>query len=366
MLDGKPIVEAAEDVALLAPSANNPRNSEGSFIELKDGTIMYAYSRYTGGDWDDHMPADIAAIYSKDGGKTWSEKPEILIKNKGRKGDNLMSVSLLRLKNGEIAMLYLEKSISADGPLYCLPYIQFSSDECKTWSKPVMCAQPQSKGYYVVNNDRLIQLKSGRLIAPAGFHKGVNRGITQKAILYVFYSDDNGRTWRESDWVLPREQKSRSGFQEPGVIELDDGRLMMWTRTDQGCQYKTFSTDGGATWTTAEPAPEFAGPNAPLSIRRNPADGSLFAVWSNTAPAWGFPKPTKNSWGRTPLVIAVSRDGGKTWQSRTVLESDHTRGFCYTAMHFTPDGSLLLAYCCGGKTLVPLQAVQIKKLKLCK
>ena len=32
----------------LPPGPGNPRNSEGDFIELKDGRVLYAYSRFNG------------------------------------------------------------------------------------------------------------------------------------------------------------------------------------------------------------------------------------------------------------------------------------------------------------------------------
>ena len=111
-------------------------------------------------------------------------------------------------------------------------------------------------------------------------------------------------------------------------------------------------------------ATEFPSPVAPLSIKRNPADNSLIAVWCGKQPEWNFPKPTKKTWDRTPLVMAVSYDDGNTWEKHTAIETDHTNGFCYTAIHFTDDNSMLLAYCCGGENLVPLQAVRIKKFKL--
>ncbi len=40
------------------------RNSEGSFVTLADGRIMYAYTRFRGGSWSDEGAADIAARYS--------------------------------------------------------------------------------------------------------------------------------------------------------------------------------------------------------------------------------------------------------------------------------------------------------------
>ena len=42
----------------LKPGPDNPRNSEGAFISLKDGRIMYIYSRYYGKSSSDHATAD--------------------------------------------------------------------------------------------------------------------------------------------------------------------------------------------------------------------------------------------------------------------------------------------------------------------
>src|SRR5664280_1043423 len=38
---------------------------------------------------------------------------------------------------------------------------------------------------------------------------------------------------------------------------------------------------------------------------------------------------------RTPLVAAISSDGGSTWPLRKVLEDDPNGRYCYTAIHFT-------------------------------
>ena len=86
----------------LPPGPDNPRNSEGSFLPLKDGRILFAYSRYYGNSKSDHATADIAARYSSDQGRTWTTNDTILVKNEG--GMNVMSAGLLRLQSGEIAL----------------------------------------------------------------------------------------------------------------------------------------------------------------------------------------------------------------------------------------------------------------------
>ena len=50
----------------LSPTEDNPRNSEGSFIDLKDGRLMFVYSRFVGETEDDYAFALIAKRYSLD------------------------------------------------------------------------------------------------------------------------------------------------------------------------------------------------------------------------------------------------------------------------------------------------------------
>ena len=342
-----------ETVLELLSGPGNPRNSEGAFVTLKDGRILYVYTRYNGTSWADHASADLASRVSRDGGRTWSDSDRIVVKNEGNA--NIMSVSLLRLQDGRIALLYLRKDTQPDGSVTCLPWLRFSVDEAETWSEPQKVVH--FPGYCVVNNDRLIQLSSGRLLIPIGFHRYASYRkeneivvtIDGRSIACFQYSDDSGATWQEAtQWIYPPSAQSRTGLQEPGVVELRDGRLLAWFRTDQGCQYKAFSSDQGMTWSAAAPAPEFLSPTAPLSMRRCPRDGRLLAVWCDHSPYWKFARDPKLSWGRTPLALAWSDDDGQTWRDHRLLETDPAAGFCYIAIHFTDD-AVLLAYCCGGE-----------------
>ena len=85
----------------------NPRNSEGAILTLNDGRIAFAYSRYRGESGDDHAYCEIALITSSDNGVTWSE-PRILAKPDFSKNeDNYMSVSLMRMANGDVGLFHL-------------------------------------------------------------------------------------------------------------------------------------------------------------------------------------------------------------------------------------------------------------------
>ncbi len=357
---------------------SNGRNSEGAFIKLNDGRILFIYTRYNTTNWGDGAKADLVSITSSDGGKTWSDW-KMVVKNEAQ---NVMSVSLLRLQDGRIAMAYLEKSfkdrqlkekLEGDpGVIDCRPFFCTSSDEGETWTKPVdVCKVPPM--FIVLNNDRLVQLKSGRLIIPVSIHHTITPErkngkwdfgrFFQRSETYFYLSDDNGENWREAQQCCYPPQWLSSGLREPGVIELNDNRVMAWFRTNNVSQYKAFSNDGGETWSAAEPAREFPSVESPLSMKRDPKSGELVAVWCDRDPRWGI-NPTGESWGRTPLVIARSKNNGASWYGHRIIEDAPDHGFCYIAMLFDDD-ALLLAYCCGGgKDGIVLQDTRIRRIQL--
>ena len=316
---------------LLPPEANNPRNSEGDFMALNSGILMFVYSRFTGGSGDDAR-ANLAAIYSGDGGKTWSLRWEPILEHEGKQ--NVMSVSLLRLGESEIALFYLRKNSDAD----CVPMMRLSTDEGRTWNEAVPCVV--GEGYYVLNNNRARRLKSGRLVLPLARHSRDGQKRAIRATSFCVYSDNGGRTWRQSATELEAPPTSRTGLQEPGLIELKDGRLMMYMRTDLGCQYRSFSKDGGETWSPAEPS-NIVSPLSPASIARIPSTGDLLLVWNDHE---GVDEAHKGK--RTPFRVAISKDDGATWTNKKTLDDDPEGWYCYTAIEFVK-GRVLLGHCAG-------------------
>ena len=158
-------LEKPKAVLELPPGPDNPRNSEGDLIRLKDGRVMLVFSRYTKGTGDDHDPAFLAARFSGDGGLTWTQKDEVVVANEG--GMNVMSVSLLRMRDGALGLFYLVKNSEAD----CRPVLRRSTDEGKSWSEPVKCIPDSEKSYYVLNNSRVVRLTGGRLVLPMCVHE---------------------------------------------------------------------------------------------------------------------------------------------------------------------------------------------------
>lgn len=346
-----PVLAQDADVVknpLLPPTPNNPRNSEGDFLPLKNGILMFVYSRFTGGVTDDSR-AGLAAIYSGDGGRTWSLRHEPVLENEGKK--NVMSVSLLRLGDDAIALFYLRKNSAED----CLPMMRISTDEGRTWNDAIPCvAEP---GYYVMNNDRAVLLKSGRIVLPLARHAKGGEGRSLRSSALCALSDNGGRSWRLSATELEGPRNSRSGLQEPAVIELKDGRLMMLARTDLGCQYQSFSKDAGESWSAAEVS-NIISPLSPASIARIPTTGDLLLVWNDHE---GVDDAHKGK--RTPFRVAISRDEGKTWEKKKTLDDDPDGWYCYTAIEFVRD-RVLLAHCAGDSKIGRLSRTRITSFEI--
>ena len=322
-----------ELVLKLQPGDNNPRNSEGDFITLKDGRILFIYSRYTGTSSSDHGSAYLAGRYSSDKGKTWTTDDRMIVQQEGTM--NVMSVSLLRLQNGDIALFYLKKNSTTD----CIPLVRISKDEANTWTEPVPCITDR-KGYFVLNNDRVIQLKSGRIIMAVALHSTPEEGKWHNnGRLFSYYSDDNGQTWKASAEVA---NPNNVTLQEPGLIELKNGEIMMIIRSSGGVQHKSYSNDAGQSWSTVEPT-EIKSPISPATIERIPSTGDLLMVWNNND---GENPAIKGK--RTPLTVAVSKDDGKSWQHIKNLEDNPDGWYCYIAMDFVGD-NVLLSYCAGSQ-----------------
>jgi len=226
----------------LEPSPGNPRNSEGDFMQLKDGRILFVYTHFTSGSGD-HAGAYLAGRFSDDEGRTWTSEDITVLPNEGDM--NIMSVSLLRFTNGDIALFYLRKNSESD----CIPFMRISTDEALTFSEAKRCID--SVGYYVLNNDRVVQLQNGRIILPVALHKTPETEWSSNAQIMCYYSDDEGKTWYRSQ---PVPNPDKVMLQEPGIVELKNGDVMMFCRTNTGVQYISFSENNGEHWSSVEPS----------------------------------------------------------------------------------------------------------------
>lgn len=344
-----------KEVCFLKYNENISRNGEGAFIRLDDGKIMYAYTEYGNADHDNDE-ARICAIFSSDEGETWGEK-RILIE-KENDDVNIMSVSLLRMANGDVGLFFLRKRSTS-----CLLNLVRSSDECETFSSAIVCTDDaDEENYYVVNNDRIIMLKSGRILYPANLHPYVTKkdisDISPKGIQLFYGSDDDGKTWKRlSDEIRHPFPNISSGLREGGVFEHENGEIFGWSRTRAGSQFTMYSSDGGETWTSPCASEVFTSPDSPMQVKNV---GKYTVAIFNPIPMYTSRDPA-GTWGRTPFICAVSTDNGRTFDKFYSIEDDLTNGYCYPAI-FEGEDYFLVAYYHSDNTGFCLKSAKITKI----
>jgi len=303
-------------------SGAHPRQSEGDVEVLRDGRLLGVYTDFYGGT-EDEAPACVAGRLSADAGLTWSE-PFTVVENTA--GNNVMSASLLRLADGRLMLGYLRK----DGPTDCQPCVRIADSDDVSFGPEIRVTDEPA--YYVMNNDRLVQLTSGRIVAPLSFSTDLLGDGHFRIVCY--YSDDGGATWQRGKGIVDEPMR---GAMEPGIVALLDGGALMIIRTQLGRIDKAISTDGCDTWGPVEPL-GVAAPEAPATIARMPS-GALLLVYNPNVKLG-----SDHSGPRTPLRCSVSTDEGGTWSAGKDMESDAGSGFAYTSVTFMGDTAILTYY----------------------
>jgi sialidase-1 len=290
--------------------SGNHRNSEGTILKLHKGLLLAWTEFYTqnGSDWG---PSRISSMTSYDDGMSWKDK-RVIQPNIGKM--NVMEADLVRLHDGKILFVFARKNSEAD----CVPMVRISNDDARTFSPPRMIPVHPYPAYYTINNDRVIQLRSGRILVPVAYTEDYR--VKPRLVSRVYYSDDEGKTWKGSKTIIDVES-STVGADEPGVVELPNGSVMLWIRTNTGHPYQSYSRDGGETWSPVKPMNVDA-PNSPQSIKLIPSSRDLIMVWNNS--------PNN----RFPLSTAISKDDGRAWQHIKNLDDDADHTYAYTSITF--------------------------------
>ncbi len=318
-------------------------NYASAAVTFPDGTLESYFRRSISGK------VTIFRTRSTDNGRTWSDPEPLVHLPVAPWGgpmplldhDNELHFVIPRVR-GEGRRPAIDRFID-------LYHIR-STNGRKEWSKP----QRIFEGYLGAIQC-LVQLKSGRIIAPfadwiAGRPVAPPSG---PSVTTVVYSDDGGRTWTRSPAALTAPcfeyyNGGNYGACEPTILEMKDGRVWMLIRTQTGYLYESFSDDG-VHWSDAKPS-RFVSSNSPaFPIRLD--DGRIVVFWNNCV----MPQRVDGQGvygGRDALHAAISTDEGKTWRGFREVYRDPTRhgsppkrgdrGTAYPHATLTADGKILL------------------------
>jgi predicted neuraminidase len=269
-----------------------------------------------GGSYESSDDESLYLARRRKGSRGW-DPPVMLIRNPQQPVGNAVIFTM-----GDGAVWIIWGRIEASQPLLGhsgwdttrLMY-RVSRDSGLTWSADRLF--PMETAGWLPRN-LAIRLADGTMVVPVSDERN-NRDLS-----FFLMTRDNGATWARSE-NIPNQQ---SQGEQPAVAQRRDGSLIAFLRTSPRL-LESESFDNGKTWTPAR-LTDFKNPDAAISLcaLRN---GNLILVWNN------------NERGRSPLHIARSIDGGKTWSQPLMLESNPGE-YSYPSVMQTPDSKIHVIY----------------------
>ncbi|KAK3241977.1 hypothetical protein CYMTET_48301 [Cymbomonas tetramitiformis] len=188
------------------------------------------------------------------------------------------------------------------------------------WKTP-RTIYPQSAGGGVpkVLANKMIVLSSGEWALPYWSEKHSTGTCafdsTAEGAAGLLVSKNEGWDWEPRGSVT----SGATWLIENTVVELDDGKLLMFFRTLKGLIYRSTSADKGYSWTIAE-ATSLPNPDSKIHMLKLD-DGMLALAYNNHGK---LTRSLRRS--RTFLDVAVSANQGSTWTKLARLESAEQPG----------------------------------------
>lgn len=217
---------------------------------------------------------------------------------------------LFQPKNGPLMLFYKV----GPTPSSWWGMLMTSSDGGATWSQPRRL--PEQIDGPVKNKP--VQLPNGDILCGSSTeHDGWR--------VHFEVTADLGKTWTR---IGPVNDGKKFSAIQPSILMLGGENLLAVGRTRQGKVFQIASADLGKTWGEMEASslPNPSSGTDAVTLK----DGRHLMIYNHTAK------------GRSPLNIAVSRDG-KTWQAALVLE-DQPGEYSYPAIIQTKDGMVHVTY----------------------
>ncbi|MDX2973013.1 sialidase family protein [Kribbella solani] len=283
-----------------------------AIVRTKSGALL-AFAEARRAWCADSQEIDLVLRRSDDDGRTWSATQTVL---SGTDTDpNAVATRgnptpIVDYETGRIVLLSTMDPGTTSRPR--TPYVQFSDDDGRTWSKAKNIGSQIDDpvwGWYATGPVHGIQLTrgadAGRLVAGTNYDNGAQKNAGQ-----LVYSDDHGVTWHKGATDL----RADATPQEISVVEKVDGGVYAGARNNAGTsgasRMGAVSNDGGETF--AAPFATIDGLTTPVvqgSLQRLRAvdQGDKYNRILFAAPA----DPDR----RRYMTIRSSFDEGRTWQS---------------------------------------------------
>lgn len=328
-----------------------PHNHAANLLPLSNGDMLCVWF---GGSCEGKSDIVVHCSRLCKGDTQWSE-PQILSEDAERSEQNPI---LFEVEPGVLWLIYTAQvGIFQDAAVVRW---RKSTDYGNSW-QPIENLFDQT-GIFVRNPP--VRLKNGSLILPAYYCLKSKTGFLGEDYSVVKISTDDGASWSET--IID----GSDGLVHMSLVLLDDGELVGYFRSRKADNiYMTRSVDNGHSWTSPVPI-DLLNNNASIQCTKL-LDGRLAMVFNDTNKLLSPPKVNRPPWfeksdmdqveielsdkpsavwgvERSPLILAISADGGYTWvKSKALVTKEGYDGepeFSYPSIKQTHDGNIHVAY----------------------
>jgi predicted neuraminidase len=208
-----------------------------------------------------------------------------------------------------------------------------SEDDGLTWSTPVKLPD----GILGPIKNQPIQLANGDILSPTSTESKKDGWR-----IYLEISNDMGLTWGKTEYLNDGKE---FGAIQPAILNYQNGKLQLLSRTDKEVITENWSEDFGKTWSKME-STSLPNPNSGIDAV-SLEDGRQLLVYNPTGKNWG---------DRVPLSIAISTDG-KKWNRILDLEpltektDKEGEEYSYPTMIQDTNGLIHIVYTWNRKTV---------------
>lgn len=299
-----------------------------SITQLANGDLYLAY--YCGSGEYSVDTAVYGARLSR-GGTKWST-PIAIADTPFRSEGNPV---VWQAADGKVWLFYVVRY----GATWSTSLIQakISSDGAKTWSDPMLVTM--TPGMMV--RSRPLGITNGDILLPA-YHETGNdpeKVGPESCSLFIRF-DAMKHTWTETNHI-----HSRIGNIQPAVDRIKDDLLVCYCRRGgdyedrkDGRIVRSESHDGGRTWSQGKET-HFKNPNAAVDFLRLKNGHHLLIFNDSTS-------------GRTPLTVALSTDGDRSYSHRMNIVEGKEGDFGYPYAIQTDDGKIHVVFTANGRSTI--------------
>lgn len=291
-------------------------NHAPSLLKLEDGTLLAAWSS---GSKEKHRDTAIVLSFKTPSSRQWS-RPQILIDTPNKADGNPVVFSL-------------------GDEIYCF----YSSLWGTGWSTAQLFYTKSALNRHAEQEEELnFSWEQPKRVFPFYRMGDLARAkpivLDDKTFLLSLYKEfsgyysyvckfEQGKVVRQSPLI-----RSKPGNLQPAIVSSSDGKFFMLMRPeDKGYFWQSISKDKGETWNKPEQRKDLLNPASGFDLLKL-ASGNVILVFNG------------DSKTRTNLTIALSKDEGKSFPVRRVLEEEKNVDFAYPSVMQDSTGKIHIVY----------------------